>query len=159
MNSDAVIGCDAVDAGAEWLRLKTASGATRSIPWSAIKLAGMGENLEGHVTIKDVTEKVAPYLATYDSLWIVYADGGFAQVMIEKTSPKRDAILAAFAEHLQRRWQGDELHASDLMGAMMIPPKVRMARPIIVAMAVVGIVFILAIAILFFVHGAKPTAP
>jgi len=45
------------------------------------------------------------------------------------------------------------------MGAMMIPPKVRMARPIIVAMAVVGIVFILAIAILFFVHGAKPTAP
>jgi len=87
MNSDAVIGCDAVDAGAEWLRLKTASGATRSIPWNAIKFAGMGENMHAHITIKGLTEKVAPFLATHDSLWIVYADGGFALVMLEKTAP------------------------------------------------------------------------
>ena len=94
MNSDAVIGCDAVDALPEWLRLKTATGATRTIPWSAIKLAGTGHKLEGHVTIQGVTEKTAPLLATHDSLWIVYAEGGFAQIMVDKISPKRDAILA-----------------------------------------------------------------
>jgi hypothetical protein len=159
MNSDAVIGCDAVDAGTEWLRLTTASGALRTIPWSAVRLAGMGSSLEGHVTIEAVTEKVAPFLATHDSLWIVYADGGFAQVMIEKVSPKRDPILAAFAQHLHGRWRADELTASELMGAMMIPPKIRMARPVIVTMAVLGIGFFLAIAILFFMHGARPTAP
>jgi hypothetical protein len=158
MNSDAVIGCDAVDPGAEWLRLKTVSGATRSIPWSAIKFAGTGEHMHAHITIKGLTEKVAPFLATHESLWIVYADGGFALVMLEKTSPKREAILAALAAHLANRWQGDQLQASDLMGAMMIPPKVRMPRSIVVVMALVGIAFFLAIAILFFMHGARPSA-
>jgi len=104
MNSDAVIGCDAVDAGSEWLRLKTVAGLTRTIPWSAIRLAGMGSELNGHVTIEGVTEKVAPFLPTHDSLWIVYAENGFAQVMIEKgTSAKRSAILAAFAKNLDER--------------------------------------------------------
>jgi hypothetical protein len=159
MNSDAVIGCDAVEAGPEWLRLRTTSGATRTIPWTAIRLAGMGEKLEGHVTIQRVTEKTAPYLASHDSLWIAYADGGMAQVMIEKVSPKRAPILAAFAQHLGDRWCGDELTAQDLMGAMMIPPKIRMPKAIVVALAAVGIMFFAAIAILFFVHGARTSAP
>ena len=159
MNTDAVIGCDAVDASPEWLRLKTATGATRTIPWSAIKLAGMGHELEGHVTIQGVTENVAPFLATHDSLWIVYAEGGFAQVMIEKISPKRDALLAAFAQHLGDRWQGDELQGSDLMGAMMIPAKVRFPKMLIVMLAVMAITFFAAMVMIFFTHGAKPTAP
>jgi hypothetical protein len=159
MNTDAVIGCDAVDAGSEWLRLNTAAGTTRTIPWSAIKLAGMGHKLEGHVTIQGVTEKTAPSLATHDSLWIVYAEGGFAQVMIEKISPKRDAILAAFAQHLGDRWQRDELQGSDLMGAMMIPAKVRFPRMLIVMLAVIAITFFAAMVMIFFTHGAKPTAP
>jgi hypothetical protein len=158
MKTDAVIGCDAVDAGAEWLRLKTATGATRTIPWSAIKLGGMGHKLEGHVTIQGVTEKVAPLLATHDPLWIVYAEGGFAQVMIEKISPKRDALLAAFAQHLGDRWQGDELEGSDLMGAM-IPAKVRFPKMLIVILAAIAIIFFAAMAMIFFTHGAKPTAP
>jgi hypothetical protein len=163
MKTDAVIGCDAVDAASDagnaWLRLKTATGATRTIPWSAIKLAGMGHKLEGHVTIQGVTEKVAPLLATHDSLWIVYAEGGFAQVMIEKISPKRDALLAAFTQHLGDRWQGDELQGSDLMGAMMIPAKVRFPKMLIVMLAVMAITFFAAMVMIFFTHGAKPTAP
>ena len=159
MNSDAVIGCDAVDAGAEWLRLKTATGATRTIPWSAIKVAGMGADLEGHVTIQGVTDKVAPFLATHDSLWIIYTDGAMAQVMLEKTNPKRETIRDAFAQHLGDRWHGDDLSVDELMGPMMIPPKVQMPRTIIVMMAGIGIVFFLAMAILYFMHGAKPTSP
>ena len=159
MNSDAVIGCDAVEAGSEWLRLKTASGAVRTIPWSAIRLAGMNEKLEGHITIERVTEKVAPFRATHDSLWIAYADDSFAQVMIEKTSPKRDALLKAFAEHLGDRWRPNDLAISDWMGQMMIPHKVRMSKAVILMLAVTAIIFFVSIAILFFVHGAKPTSP
>jgi hypothetical protein len=159
MKADAVIGGDAVDAGSEWLRLKTATGATRTIPWSAIKVAGMGAGLEGHVTIQGVTEKVAPFRATHDSLWVIYTDGAMAQVMLEKASPKREAIRAAFAQHLGERWHSDDLTSSELMGPMMIPPKVQMPRAIIVMMAGIGIAFFLAIAILYFVHGAKPTSP
>src|SRR5665213_2102924 len=134
MSSDAVIGCDAVDAAPEWLRLTTATGATRTIHWSAIRLAGMGEGIEGHVTMEGVTQKVAPYYPTHDSLWIVYTGDGFAQVMLEKASPKCGALLAAFGKHLGDRWQGHELKASDLTGAMMIPPKVRVPKKVALLM-------------------------
>jgi hypothetical protein len=159
MKTDAVIGCDAVDTGSEWLRLKTVGGATRTIPWSAVSFAGMNARLEGHIDIQGLTEKVAPFLATHDSLWIVYADGGFVQVMIEKVSPKRDPLLMAFAQHLGDRWQGDELQESDLMGALMIPAKVRIGKTMVTSLVAMGIVFFLLVAILFFTHGAKPTAP
>jgi hypothetical protein len=159
MNSDAVIGCDAVDAGPEWVRLKTTSGATRTIRWDAIKVAGMGPQLDGHVTINGVTEKVAPYRATHDSLWLTYAEGGLAEAMLEKDSPKRGAIVRAFEQHLGERWRGDELTESELMGPLMIPPKIQLPKAIVVTMAIVAIAFFAAIAILFFVHGAKPTSP
>jgi hypothetical protein len=159
MNSDAVIGCDAVDAGSEWLRLTTAAGALRTIPWGAIRVAGTGVGLEGHVTIQGVTEKVAPFLATHDSLWIIYTDGAMAQLMLEKASPKRETIRAAFEQHLGDRWHGDDLTADQLMGPMMIPPKVQMPNTLIMMMAGIGIVFFLAMAILYFMHGAKPTSP
>jgi hypothetical protein len=159
MNSDAVIGCDAVDVGAEQLRLKTATGATRTIPWSDIRLAGMGSGIEGHIQIKGVTEKVAPFRATHDALWVAYADGSIAQVMIEKTNPRRDAILAAFERHLGGRWRPDDLTESDLMGTMMIPPKVQIPRTVVWIMVILAIVFFGSVAILFYIHGAKPTSP
>ena len=136
MNADAVIGCDAVDAGADWLRLKTAGGAVRTIPWSGVKLAGMG--IQGEVTINGVTEKTAPFVATHDSLWIVYPDSGFAQVMIEKTNPKRSAILDAFAQRLETRWRGDQLTAGELAGAMWSRSKVQLPKAIVVMMIVAG---------------------
>ncbi|MGA3206116.1 MAG: hypothetical protein ABSF12_26780 [Bryobacteraceae bacterium] len=153
MNTDAVIGCDAVDAGADWLRLRTAAGAVRTIPWSAVKLAGMGAGLEANITIRGVTEKVAGLHATHDSLWIVYAEGGFAQAMIEKASPKREAILETFARQLDTRWKGDQLTFSELTNAMFqMPAKVRMPKVIVVMMILVPLVFFLALAVLFFVR-------
>jgi hypothetical protein len=158
MNSDAVIGCDAVEAGPEWVRLKTSSGPLRTIPWSAIKIAGLGNSLESHVTIERVSEKLAPYRATHDALWIVYSDGAIAQVMLEKVHPKRNSILDAFDKHLGDRWK-DQLTESELMGPMLIPPKVRVPKPIVWILIALAIVFFASLAILFFVHGAKPTSP
>ena len=148
MHMDAVIGCDAVDAGAEWLRLKTAAGAVRTIPWSTIKLAGMGGNHDGNMEIQGVTEKATPYFATHDSLWIVCTDGGIAQVMIEKASPKREAILAMFAKQLGIGWRGDELTTSELTNALFqMPVSVSKGLPKIVTvmMAVMALLILAAI--------------
>ena len=154
MNMDAVIGCDAVDAGAEWLRLRTAGGAVRTIPWSAVKLAGMGGNHEGHLTIGGITEKVTPLFTTHDSLWIVYADGGMAQVMIEKVSPKRDAILAAFAQHLGIGWHGDQLPMTELTEALMAAPVAAMAGTSrMVIFMIAGALFVILSAIVILVLG------
>jgi hypothetical protein len=122
MHMDAVIGCDAVDAGAEWLRLKTAAGAVRTVPWSAIKIAGTGGNHAGHMQIQDVTERVSPYFDTHESLWIVYAEGGFAQIMLEKASPKREAILAECGQRLGIGWRGDEFTSRELTDALFQMP-------------------------------------
>ena len=158
MNMDAVIGCDSVDAGSgpgnDWLRLRTAGGAVRTIPWSAIKLAGMGGNHEGQLTIEGMTEKVTPFFATHDSLWIVYADGGMAQVMLEKSGPKRDAILAAFAEHLGIGWHGDQLAMFELTKALMAGP-VASAAGIsrIVIFMIAGMLFVILAAVVVIVLG------
>jgi hypothetical protein len=148
MNIDAVIGCDSVDASNDWLRLRTASGAVRTVPWSAIKIAGMGGNHEGHMQIQGATEKVEPYFATHDSLWIVYAEGGIAQVMIEKVSPKRDAILATFAQRLGIGWRGHEFSSGELTSALFqMPVSLRKGLPKIVTimMAVMAILVLAAI--------------
>ena len=159
MTADAVIGTESVDAGPEELHLETASGAIRNIPWSAIKLAGMGDRLNDEVEIRRVAERVAPFRATHDSLWIVYSPAGFVRAMIEKTGPRRDAILAAFANHLGSRWRNDELTEPELSGAILIPPKVQIPKAVIVMLIALLIAFFAAIAILFFMHGAQPTAP
>lgn len=156
MTSDAVIGCEAVDAGAEVVRLTTAAGAMRAIRWRAIRIAGIGPGPESEVKVQGVTEKVAPFLASHDPLWIAYGKDDFAEVMIEKDSPSRAAILAAFKQHLGERWRGDELTASELSGQMMIPPKVRIPKAVVVALVVVAIAFFLSAAILFFMQGARP---
>lgn len=154
MNMDAVIGCDSVDAGAEWLRLRTASGLVRTIPWSAIKIAGTGGNHEGSVQIQHVTEKVTPYFATHDSVWIIYAEGGVAQVMVEKESPRRDAILAAFAQRLGIGWRGDEFTASELTGALFqMPVASPVGVPKVLIFAIAGFLFIVLSAIVVLVLG------
>jgi len=154
MNMDAVIGCDSVDAGAEWLRLRTAGGAVRTIPWSAIKIAGMGGNHEGNVEIQGVTEKVTPFFATHESLWIVYAEGGVAQVMLDKESPERDEILAAFAQKLGIGWRGDELTSSELTNALFEMP-VRSARgfPRMLILMIAGMLAVIMVAIAVLVLG------
>jgi hypothetical protein len=148
MNIDAVIGCDAVDAGSDWLRLRTTSGAVRTLPWSAIKIAGMGGNHEGHMQIQGATDKCTPYFATHDSLWVVYAEGGLAQVMIEKESPKRDAILATFAQRVGIAWRGDDFTSGELAGAlfqMPIAASKGVAKTAMIMMAVMTLLLLAAV--------------
>jgi hypothetical protein len=156
---DAVIGCASVDPSPQELRLKTVDGATRIIPWRSIRVAGMGNRLIGHVNILGITDKTAPFEATHDPVWIVYAHGGLAQIMLEKSGSNRDAILGAITGQLDDRWSGDDLQESDVTGALLIPPKIEFPRRMSLTLALVAIVFFAAVAILFFIHGAEPTAP
>jgi hypothetical protein len=152
MNMDAVIGCDAVDAEEGWLRLRPPN-AVRTIPWTAVKIAGMGGNHEGHVTIQGITERATPYFATHDSLWIVYGEGGIAQVMIEKEHLKREAILAAFEHQLADRWHGDRLDRNELLQAMFhMPIAAASGLPRVLTMILIGMAFIimLAMAVAYF---------
>src|ERR1700722_4685605 len=144
MNTDAVIGCDAIDAGPQWLRLKTAAGVLRAVPWDGVRLAGM---VEAHVKIQGLTEKVAPLRATHDSLWVAYAEGGLAQVMLEKENPKRAAIFEMFAAQLGDRWKGDQLSNEEVIRSMMPSAgQVVMPRLVIALMIAVGLAFFLALA-------------
>lgn len=154
MNMDAVIGCDAVDAGTEWLRLRTAGGAVRTLPWGAVKIAGLGGNHEGHVEIQGVTERVAPFFATHESLWIVYAEGGFAQAMIEKEGPAREAILATFAQRLGIGWRGEELTTSELTDALFaMPVAAPLKVPRVLIFMIAGMLFVLLSAVVVLVLG------
>jgi hypothetical protein len=147
MYTDAVIGCDAVDVGPEWLRLKTQTGVVRTIPWGAIRIAGMGGNHDGHVTIAGVTDRTKPYYATHDSLWVVYADGGFAQVMIEKANPRRAAILATFPQQLPAGWRGEKFKPTDLSKAL-INTTLRAARlPTLLTIMIVAVTAMILLAI------------
>ncbi len=147
----AVIGCAAVDAGAEWLRLRTDTGAVRTIPWSNVALAGMGG---GPLNIKGVAERTAPYLSTHDSLWVLSGDRSLAQLMIEKEGPRREAVLAAFAANLGERWRGDKLSTNELTDLMFkMPAPVKMPKMLVVMMVVMGVTVLLAMAALMFVRG------
>ena len=146
MNMDAVIGCAAIDAQNDWLRLHTADGALRTIPWTAVKMAGMGGNHAGHMQIQGVTEKVTPYFATHDSLWIVSGDGALAQAMLEKADPKRAQIFATFEQQLGDRWRGDELKMSELTDEMFkMPLPGKFPKMMIVMIAVAAGMILLAV--------------
>lgn len=158
MHMDAVIGCDAVDAGPEWLRLNTAAGAVRTMPWSAIKIAGTGGNHAGHMQIQDVTDKVSPYFDTHESLWIVYAEGGFAQIMLEKASPKREEILATCAQRLGIGWRGEDFTTNELTDALFQMPiaSSKATTKVVVIMAVVSALLILTAIIVGYVKSRQP---
>lgn len=154
---DAVIGCAAVDASGSWLRLHTADGAMRTIPWSAIQIAGFGGNHESQYTIEGVTEKTKSYFGTHDSLWIVYADGGFAQVMLEKLAPQRETIIAAFSTQLGDRWRGDQLTLIELMDVKTASAGKRpFPKLMIVMLAIMALTFLLPLVLILFFRQKPP---
>jgi hypothetical protein len=116
MHMDAVIGCDAVDAAGDWLRFTTARGATRTIPWSAVQVAGFGSKSD-HISVEGVTEQVAPYQETHDAVWIIYPDG-VAQLMIESDGSRRGELLGRFVEKLGARWKGAQFSSGEIMTAL-----------------------------------------
>jgi hypothetical protein len=121
--------------------LTTASGPVRTIPWSAVNVAGMSGKNELDLQIEGVTEQLTAYAATHDPLWILYGDG-FAQIMIEKDSPKRDAILSAFAQQLGPRWEADRLDPQALMRMLFRTASrpARTSRRLIFMFAIIGFV-------------------
>ena len=148
MNTDAVIGCDAIETSAQWLRLRITSGVVRTIPWSSIKFAGYGDNFAGSLTIGHLTDKVAPLFPTHDSLWIAYGDHGLVQAMMEGAAATREAILASFAQQLGTRWRGDRIAAFELQRQFMNETASAMASGIKKSLLIFGIVLILFIALM-----------
>jgi len=118
MNRDAVIGCDAVHTDNEWLRLRTASGENRIIPWTTINLAAICGNRE-RIEFDGLTEQIAAFRETHDSLWILYGGTNIAQVMIEKAGPARQNIQEVFARQLGQRWKGQSMSQRALMRMLM----------------------------------------
>ncbi len=141
MSMDAVIGCDAVDAGNDWLRLHTVAGPVRTIPWESVKAAGT-PNGSIRIDLQGVTDKVAPYIQTHDALWITHADG-VAQIMLEKASPKSNAIVAAFERQLGARWRSSGITTQDLISELS-PLKTKGGIPkVLILMIVMSVMFLL----------------
>jgi hypothetical protein len=152
---DAVIGCDAIDASNQWLRLRTTSGIVRTIPWSAIKFAGWGDNFAGSLTIGKVTDKVMPLYATHDSLWIAYGKAGFAQAMMEKATAekpnrRREEILGIFAQQLDTRWRADRMTVTEISTEFMREGAADMASGMKKSLLIFAAVLIVVIAVLVY---------
>src|SRR5579871_4121993 len=94
-----VAGCDAVDAGQDWVRLRVPGGALRTIPWSGIRMAALPPN-NSHMTFEGDLAEITSLAATHDALWIECPDG-VDVALLEKTHPRRDSIVRAFQERLE----------------------------------------------------------
>ncbi len=97
-----VVGCDAVDAGPDWVRLRVDGGAMRTIVWSSITAAAAPVEAD-HVTFEGTLAPITQFRGTHDPLWIEYADG-VAWAMLERDNAKREAILGTFRVQLGSRW-------------------------------------------------------
>jgi hypothetical protein len=97
-----VVGCEAIDAGPDWVRLRVPGAAVRSIPWASITAAAAPTDDE-HMKFEGNLAPITEFRATHAPLWIEYGDG-VAVAMLERDDPRRDAIVAAFRERLGSRW-------------------------------------------------------
>jgi hypothetical protein len=97
-----VVGCDAIDAGPDWVRLRVPGAAVRSIPWSSITAAAAPAD-DPNMTFKGDMSPMTEYRATHTPLWIEYGDG-VAVAMLERDDPRREAILSTFRERLGGKW-------------------------------------------------------
>jgi hypothetical protein len=97
-----VVGCEAIDAGPDWVRLRVPGAAVRSIPWASITAAAAPTDDE-HMKFEGNLAPITEFRATHVPLWIEYGDG-VAVAMLERDDPRREAIVAAFRERLGSRW-------------------------------------------------------
>ena len=116
MSIDVVTG-DAIDAGPDWLRVHVKGSAVRTIPWAAIRLAGLAAGSTGDNPHEVEIDTSAPPDPAHQSLWIVHP-GGIVEVRLEESSPKRTQVLETFAEKLGDRWQGTKFSAEQMMMEM-----------------------------------------
>ena len=147
-----VVGCAAVDASPDWLRLHT-PGGLRTIPWIAIKMAALPTN-DGSMTFSGAFEPITALRETHDPLWIESGEGT-AIALLEKNHPKRESILAAFKEHLESRWLGDRLTAAEAAQRLFSPARAvgsGFSKLAIVALAAMILMFLLAFILSRFVR-------
>jgi hypothetical protein len=97
-----VVGCEAIDAGPDWVRLRVPGSAVRSIPWSSITAAAAPSD-DGHMTFEGDLAPITQFRGTHFPLWIEYGDG-VAVAMLEQGSPKSDAIVGVVRERVGARW-------------------------------------------------------
>jgi hypothetical protein len=97
-----VVGCEAIDAGPDWVRLRVPGSAVRSIPWSSITAAAAPSD-DGHMTFEGDLAPITQFRETHFPLWIEYGDG-VAVAMLEKGSAKSDEIVGAFRQRVGARW-------------------------------------------------------
>jgi hypothetical protein len=97
-----VVGCEAVEAGPDWVRLRVPGSAVRSIPWSSITAAAVPVD-DVHMTFEGDMAPITQFRATHVPLWIEYGDG-VAVAMLERGDARSDAIVGTFKERLGSRW-------------------------------------------------------
>jgi hypothetical protein len=97
-----VVGCDAVVTGPDWVQLRVPGSAVRSIPWASITAAATPTD-DGHMTFEGDLAPVTQFRDTHMALWIERGDD-VAVAMLERGSPKSDAIVATFRERVGTRW-------------------------------------------------------
>ncbi len=97
-----VVGCEAIDAGPDWVQLRVPGAAVRTIPWSSITAAATPSD-DGHMTFEGNLSGITQFRETHFPLWIEHADQ-VAVAMLEKGNAKSDAIVGVFRERLGTRW-------------------------------------------------------
>jgi hypothetical protein len=88
-----VVGCEAIDAGPDWVRLRVPGAAVRSIPWGSITAAAAPTD-DDHMTFEGKLAPITEFRATHVPLWIEYGDG-VAVAMLERDDPRREAIVGS----------------------------------------------------------------
>ncbi len=97
-----VVGCEAIDAGPDWVRLRVPGAAVRTIPWTSITAAATPSD-DGHMTFEGNLSPITQFRDTHFPLWIEHGDE-VAVAMLEKGSAKSDTIVGVFRERLGARW-------------------------------------------------------
>jgi hypothetical protein len=146
MKSSVLVGCEAIDPGPDFVRLREPGGSLRTIPWSSIRSAAMLNN--EHMTFEGDLSPITTLKATHEALFIM-AGENVDFVMIEKGSEQAESVLAAFREHLGARWLGDQFAAADAARLMFqMPSPMGRGIPKVMIIAIAGMIFIFALALI-----------
>ena len=154
---DAVVGCDAVVTGPDWVQLRVPGAAVRSIPWASITAAALPTD-DGHMTFEGDLSPVTQFRDTHFPLWIEHGGDQVVVAMLERGSAKSDAVVGTFRERLGARW----LEPISMMDAaqrlfkpMTLPSAAAMGKRILwMILATIGLIIIALAALV--VHSMHP---
>ncbi len=147
MKSSVLVGCESIDAGLDFVRLREAGGSLRTIPWISIRAAALLNNDE-HMTFEGDLSPVTKLRSTHEPLWMESGDN-VDFVMLEKGGAGSEPILAAFRERLGARWLGDQFPVAEAAERMFRMPAIGGGGiPKVVIIAGVGMILIFVAALI-----------